>query len=224
MRHIAKHAEPGTVRETREAPTTDLTTTASARTAFEQIDKSAVRAALTAEQEGLCAFCMRRADTRMNEEGRPVMRVAHRVPVAVDPSRALDWQNFLGSCDGVLAASGPARTCDVAQRNTALTVDPTNKASVSNVRFERRSHRSGLFVTSDDPAVQKDLSETLALNEGDLPALRQAAWDGFLRAFKTANPNKYGKAEQRAYYARWRKERGTQAPIFLGVIEHRLAL
>jgi len=224
MRYVAKGKEPETVLATRTATTTNLSTPASARDAFNQIDKAKVREALTAEQQGLCAFCMRRADTRSGKNGGPVMRVAHRIPIKAEPSRALDWDNLLGSCDGALPGDGTTYCCDVAQGDVPLTVDPTNRASVSKVRYERRGPKSGLFITSDDPVIASDVERTLALNAGDLPALRAKAWESFLKDFKAKYPHRYGKEAWRDYFRQWRNARSARAPIFVGVIEHKVGL
>ncbi len=223
MRYVAKGKEPETVLATRTATTTNLSTPASARDAFDQIDKAKVREALTKEQEALCAFCMRRADTR-SRNGSPVMRIAHRIPISVDPKKALDWRNLLGSCDGASSRGGSTYCCDVAQRAVPLTVDPTNKTSVSKVRFDRRGPKSGLFITSGDPAIKADVEETLALNAGDLPALREEAWKRFQDEFRKAKPKRYGKEAMREFFHRWRNARGTSTPSFLGVIERKVGL
>ena len=192
MRAIRKRTEPRTVTETRCSATTNLTRTDTARTAFDQIDKAEAREQLAEEQGWLCAFCMRRIDPKaVDERGQATMKIAHRVPIHMDPSRALDWTNHFGSCDGGERSGGLYCTCDLRQRNTALTVDPANASSVARLRLERRGKERGLFLNSDDLALAIDVEETLGLNKGGLPELRESTWKAFLEAVKRAHPSNH---------------------------------
>ena len=176
----------------------DLTTRDSAKSAYDTLDKDEVRAALVSEQRHLCAFCERRLQTgkagRTFTEGETGpnhnVRIAHRTPVAVDSRLALTWENLIGSCDD-------ERTCDVAQGSRALTVDPTKKVTVAQIRYERRDGTRGLFASSDEPAIRRDLQETLRLNDADLPVIREAAHKA-LRV-RLAKKEKYGKPALREY-------------------------
>lgn len=221
MRHIQKGSPPRDLVATAKATTTNLATSAGARTAYDQIDKSGARTVLAREQAGLCAFCNRRIDPEgKDEHGQPSLKIAHRTPIDVDPSMALTWTNLLGSCDGGQSSGTAVRTCDAAQGSTALTLDPTQSTSVARVRFERRDGRDGLFITSDDPAVRRDVEETLGLNRGDLPANRASAW----RSFQTRAREKgrYGHPAWRAQVARELAEAGSSLPEYFGVLESKV--
>jgi uncharacterized protein (TIGR02646 family) len=225
VRHIAKGQEPRTVTETRCASTTDLSRPASARNAFDQLDKNAVRAQLAEEQGWLCAFCMRRIDENAVVQGEHIMKVAHRIPIAVDATGALNWRNLLGSCDGGQRHEGAPARCDCAQGSKALTVDPTQQGSVQRLDYERRETKEGLFITSDDSVLRSDLEETLALNAGDLPVLREAAWKAFLTSFTRRGPKaSYGRQAWRAYFPSWLRANSVRGrlPPFLGVVEKKL--
>lgn len=233
MRLIEKRTEPATVRDTRLARTTNLATTAAARAAFDQLDKQAVRDQLAAEQGQLCAFCMRTIAPAARE-GRPVtMRIAHRTPIDVVPALALTWQNLLGSCDGGERSSGQLRTCDLSQGSAPLNVDPISPASMAKIRYELRAPKAGLFITSDDPDVRADVDQrprpdgamahgVLALNTGDLPELRQQAWKAFVDQCPRPYQGMFGKPAWRAYFAKWRAQRGERLPPMLGVIEAKI--
>ncbi|WP_437650435.1 hypothetical protein [Sorangium sp. So ce362] len=223
MRHIVKGAEPATVTETRTASTTDLSTTTRARTAFDQIDKGRVRADLAREQGWLCAFCMRRIDPdTADARGERTMKIAHRTPIDVDPAQALSWRNLLGSCDGGQRSGWRTRSCDAAQGSTALTVDPTVQASCAQLRFERRDTREGLFITSNHPGIKTDVEQTLGLNSGDLPVLREQVWKAFYALQQKHAPKQYGRAARAAFFPTWMKQHGSRLPEMLGVIEERL--
>lgn len=223
MRSIQKHPEPRSVTETRCAQTTDLSTPSTARAAFNQLDKHQLRSQLAVEQGWLCAFCMRRiTQDALDSRGEPTMKIAHRVPIAADSNKALDWGNMLGSCDGGQRSGGRFWTCDAAQGATALSVDPTAPRSMSKIRYERRDSSSGLFITSDEPEIRTDVEQTLTLNSGDLPALRQAVWKAFLKRFQREGPRgEFGKSAWRDFYPKWLGN-PTRLPEMTGVVENML--
>jgi len=223
VRDIVKGGEPRTIADTRLATTTDLRTPARARAAFDQLDKAAVRAALVKEQGWLCAFCMIRIRPE-DDKGAAAMRIAHRVPIGAPiegaSEQALTWNNLLGSCEGRERSNRPDKTCDVAQRSIPLTVDPTTPGACARLRYERRDDKRGLFITAEDPAQKKDIEETLKLNTGDLPELREAAFQAFCKLQRAHAPKEYGKPARRAYFAMWVKREGPKLPEMLGVIEY----
>lgn len=222
MRYIEKRREPKTITDTRCADTTDLSSAATARDAFNQIDKGDVRRQLVEEQGWLCAFCMAHiSEESVDNRGEHTMKIAHRTPVAVSPNEALSWQNLLGSCDGGQRYEGAPATCDCAQGSKALTVDPTQQGSVQRLAY-KRGDREGLFITSDDPALLLDLVDTLALNAGELPALRQETWKAFQENCRRKGPKGiYGRQAWRAYFPQWLKAMSDKGrlPPFFGVVE-----
>lgn len=236
MRRIIKSSEPACLVTIRTAETTDLATHAGAREAFDQLDKPAVRKALVAEQAGLCAFCMRHIDSGSTDarDNPSTMKIAHRTPVAVDSTRALTWTNLLGSCDGGQRSGGRYRTCDLAQEDKPLTVDPTSPGSVARLRYERRAPLHGIFITSEDEALRGDVDQkthddgravhgTLALNAGELPVLREQAWKAFQELQRRRHPTQKGKAALRQFLPQWLAHHGSRAPEFLGVIEYKVS-
>lgn len=223
MRDIAKNTEPATLTETRTATTTDLSSTARARAAFDQIDKPSARRELAREQGWLCAFCMRRIDhEKVDARGEPTMKIAHRTPIGVDPARALSWSNMLGSCDGGQRSGWRIRSCDAAQGSLALSIDPTINGACARLRYERRLPRRGLFLTSDDASLRQDVEQTLGLNTGDLPELREEAWRAFQRLQAQRLPNQYGRPARAAFFEIWKRQHPTRLPPMLGVIEAKL--
>lgn len=225
MRHVQKGGEPRTLDETRRASTTNLGDAAAARAAFDQIDKAAARESLAREQGWLCAFCMRRIrHVERVPTDTTTTRIAHRTPIDVDPSLALTWKNLLGSCDGGERSQGRYRTCDVAQGSRPLHIDPTERASVARISYER-DPIGGLRVTSADTHIRADL-DALGLNVPDLRAARDAARKAFQRLAKERGH--LGKPGWREFFPRWKEEhsdarRGQGAmiglPEWLGVVE-----
>ncbi len=218
MRHIKKLSEPRTVTDTRCAATGDLS-----RAVFDQLDKNAVRKQLAEEQGWLCAFCMERiSEESVDDRGEHVMKIAHRIPIAVDSQQALNWQNLLGSCDGGQRRRGATQTCDYAQGSQAITVDPTKQESIDRLSYEHGSG-GGLFITSKDPALLADVQRTLALNAGDLPKNRAQVRKAFQEKCRREGPKEvYGKQAWVAYFPTWLKKMTDsegRLPPFLGVVE-----
>jgi uncharacterized protein (TIGR02646 family) len=223
VRPIQKSLEPATVRDTRLATTTDLSTSMRAREAFNQVDKGAARKQL-AEEQWLCAFCMREVKPEARDErGEATMKIAHRTPVDADPGQALAWRNLLGSCDGGQRSRGRRWCCDAAQGSTPLSIDPTVAGHPARLRYERRA-KPGLFVTSDDPDLRHDVEETLALNDGDLPTDRESAWRAFKERQRGHASDPFGKSGGQAYLEKWLARRGSKLPEMLGVLEYQLCL
>lgn len=228
MRHVRKGPEPKTVVETRCADTTNLGRVATARAAYDQIDKPVAREALAREQGWLCAFCMRRVrDDARDERGEPTMKIAHRVPIDVDSNAALDGSNLLGSCDGGQRSGGRFRSCDLAQGPRALRVDPVDANHMALVRCERDASCGGLRVTATDASLAEDL-EVLGLNAHDLLASRAAARRAFQELCRRRRL--YGKPGWREHFPRWKAERSVERdgagavelPEWIGVVEARL--
>lgn len=224
MRVVQKLPEPRQLAETRSATTTDLRSPLGARSAFDQLDKAALREQLVREQGWLCAFCMRRVDPEQRDErGEFVMKIAHRVPLKSEPGAALTWANLLGSCDGGQRAGLGHYTCDLRQGDTPLTVDPTDGNSIARVTMRRRDGRAGLFVGSDDPTLERELDKVLNLNAGYLPELREAMWMAFRTHVMNEHPSRHWEPEvRRRAFARWRFEKGERLKQFCGVVEHKL--
>jgi|JI10StandDraft_1071094.scaffolds.fasta_scaffold566379_2 uncharacterized protein (TIGR02646 family) len=232
MRSIAKSTQPQTVTSLQCATTTNLTSNASARAAFNQLDKRVVRSTLAAEQGHLCAFCMRAINhAAMDANGQYTTPIAHRVPIDVDPSLALTWSNLLACCDGGRVARADVKTCDFAQGSAALTVDPTRATSVRQLRFERgdptvpespgasKESAEGLYLRSENESLRADV-ETLGLNRGDLPALRAQALKAFQHLLRRAHPpSTWTGATKPTFLTRWKAQHAPKLPPYVGVVE-----
>lgn len=165
MRHIRKRREPPALASYRSSPGARY----DGDSGFPPV-KEAIRKALVAEQRGLCGFC----EMRVTASPRG-MRIAHRTPQSVDPTRDLDWRNLLAAC---LGNEGNTPThCDVAQHNTPLQLDPTQATHCATLRFEHAR------LVSSNPAFSHEIDQVLALNSGLLRDRRNAALDTYLKAW-----------------------------------------
>jgi uncharacterized protein (TIGR02646 family) len=148
--------------------------------------KDIVKDSLSAEQGGLCAYCMRRL--------RPDMQIEHYTPRSIsDDATTIDYRNLLGVCPGNKGAAEKFQTCDAHRGNTPLTVDPLKLASVALVRYLPNG-----TIYSDDEDVNHDLQITLNLNckQAYLPQGRMAALNGLKQ---TIHSDCAGKTASKAY-------------------------
>jgi len=142
-----------------------------ARNIFDEGDKSSWRLAATVEQHSLCAFCMTRISAEQTGQHVPAVRLAHVIPINMEPSLALTWNNLVASC------SRPT-TCDIKQGSESLPVSPVSSEARLRALFRFRSGGKIEPRNSLPPALRQDAEQTierLALNDPSLVALRQAA-------------------------------------------------
>jgi uncharacterized protein (TIGR02646 family) len=126
-----------------------------------------IRMALCYEQQGLCAYCMRRI--RPRGDG---MKIEHFVARSDDPRRMYDWDNLLGVCDGVIrgGSEGEIFTCDTARGDRPLHINPAKPPPKPEDMFI--IGKSGRIDVEGDDA--KSDRETLNLNHPPPVAGRQA--------------------------------------------------
>ena len=232
MRSITKSTQPQTVTSVQCATTTNLATVASARAAFNQLDKTVVRKALADEQGHLCAFCMRAINhTAKDARGQDTTVIAHRTPIKVNHGTALTWSNLLASCDGGRRSGTGVETCDFAQGHAALTLDPAYAPSVRQLRYGRgdpaavppsgepKESSDGLHLRTDNPHLRGDI-KTLGLNRGDLPQLRATALKAFQFLLRRAHkPSTWTPATKPTYLTTWKAQHAPKLPEYVGVIE-----
>lgn len=83
-----------------------------------------MREALYREQQGLCAYCMRRIEP--TGQG---MKIEHFVVRSSKPRQMYDWDNLIGVCMGILHGhQGEVRICDTARGDEKLHIHPASKS------------------------------------------------------------------------------------------------
>jgi hypothetical protein len=70
--------------------------------------------------------------------------------------------------------------------------------------------------------LKVDVEETLRLNSGDLPELREQAWKAFLAQQRKHAPGQYGRPAWAAYFEKWIKQGSERLPEMVGVVEAKL--
>ena len=150
--------------------------------------KQIVLESLMREQGYLCAYCMRRIPEARNLPiGVHPATIEHwEAQSATGEDKRLDYANMLAVCAGNRGCGDKKNmTCDAKRGNTALTVDPRKSEIISRI-----SYRNNGIIYSDDPAINRDLNDTLGLNNEavSLPQSRKSALDALLKKIRSTHP------------------------------------
>ena len=165
------------------------------------IDKKQLRESLCDEQNGLCAYCMKRI--RPTESG---MKVEHLDPQSHNAGNDLDYNNLLAVCYGNMSDASREHTCDTCKGDRELHISPLRPDIEPMIQYRR----NGLSAASDKlpdhtkTEVNTDLNEILNLNHKDLQNNRKAVLEGYLIALsrrkeKGKLPDSFWKAEETRY-------------------------
>lgn len=130
-----------------------------ARIAFDQVDKSIIRKQLFAEQKHLCAYCMR----KIKKEEEQNATIEHWLPVSVDATKTLDYNNMMLCCDGgrKITKTPHIVCCDAAKEDKSIKISPYNREQMERIRY-RSSGR--IEVCPTDENLQNDIDNVLKLN------------------------------------------------------------
>ncbi|EJM67833.1 TIGR02646 family protein [Pseudomonas sp. GM50] len=172
MRTIQKGMEPVSLTRHRQQPHADYDN---------YTDKAGLRAALVAEQQGVCCYCQSRI--RATPDG---MKIEHWKCQALHPARQLDYSNLLGACLGGQGGAGKNRHCDTQKGNSNLCFSVCDLAHP--VERQIKFLGSGK-ITSDDAAVDAALNDVLNLNWSRLVSNRKAVLDAFKQKLGKGNLN-----------------------------------
>lgn len=145
--------------------------------------KDALRAALVAEQRGLCCYCMSRivADSQK-------MKIEHWQSQS-DPATQhlqLTFGNLLGACKGGEGGSPDQQHCDTLKGNRALKWNPATPAHAieARIRYENNGE-----IHSNDLQFDDELNTVLGLNVAILKNRRKGMLDGALSWWQMKQPN-----------------------------------
>ncbi|MCD7882327.1 MAG: hypothetical protein LUI87_01255 [Lachnospiraceae bacterium] len=121
-----------------------------------------IREQMWREQGCLCGYCMKRINSP------DVERIEHCIPrhpkgeTVHDKQATLNYRWMLGVCYGNSLNRGvkpEEMTCDAHRRNTELIINPYDETSIRKIKYKADGR-----IYSDDPEINKDLTETLNLN------------------------------------------------------------
>jgi uncharacterized protein (TIGR02646 family) len=168
-----------------------------ARDKFDDLNKHIIRHALHHDQQNLCIFC-ERVLTRHGENSRTLLlekiRIAHWIPINIDPHRAIDWTNVYASCD-------TKWSCDIKQGKQSLLEDSPGKLSrwltfnrlgeiwVSpNSPRELEQKKNDIQRIIGDPRKDEDKESVLNLNDSMLKKARSGALKGLMKEMEQKLP------------------------------------
>jgi uncharacterized protein (TIGR02646 family) len=156
VRTITKTAEPKSLTQHR----------AKAHSSYDNYptkDKDDLRAALVAEQKGLCCYCLARiaADPA-------AMKIEHWQCQDRFPQHRLSYGNLLGACLGGEGRPPSDQHCDTRKADSDLMWNPANAAHVIETRLRYLADGT---VESPDQVFTDQLNLVLGLN---LPLLRNS--------------------------------------------------
>ena len=145
--------------------------------------KQELKESLLREQANACAYCT--ATITFDN-----MKIEHWQPQASYPNRELDYKNLLAVCPGIWYG---AAHYDTAKAHRVIGLDPTNRAHVIRLTYEKGTGK----VASPDPVHDREINEVLQLNTKGLRVRRLAVLNALRKQLdkagqgRTANYEKF---------------------------------
>ncbi|MAY27071.1 MAG: TIGR02646 family protein [Polycyclovorans sp.] len=196
MRTIQKGPEPVTLTRHRQQPHADYDN---------YRDMDGLRAALVAEQRGVCCYCQSRI--RATAEG---MKVEHWQCQVHHPDRQLDYRNLLGACHGGHGRPKHEQHCDTRKSNNALcfsVCDPAHPIE-RQIRFLGDGK-----ICADDAAIDDCINAVLNLNLPRLVSNRKAVLAAFQQRLKDGR-----RVDPARELLKWDGTQGGELPEFAQVM------
>lgn len=163
MRTIVKGPEPPDLRAHRETAHGDYDN---------YRGKDGLRAALVAEQRGLCCYCMGRI-----RAARGGMKVEHWRSRTRHPKEQLEYANLLGACPGGEGGRPKDQHCDTRKADRDLLWNPADPDHRVEARIRYGADGS---VRADDKEFDAQLDSVLNLNLPLLKNHRKSVLDAVL--------------------------------------------
>lgn len=201
MMAIAKNNEPTSLTQHRVA----------AHSGYENYaSKDDLRAALVAEQRGICCYCMGRI-----RAGSTAMKIEHWQCQERFASRQLDYSNLLGACCGGEGSPRSKQHCDTRKGNSDLKWSPADPAHVIEGRV---CYLVDGTMNSPDQEFCDQLNDVLNLNLQVLKNNRKGVLDGLIAWWKGEKARLKGPVPK-ATFARAlaSRQNGTELQPYCGV-------
>lgn len=146
--------------------------------------KDALRAALVAEQRGVCCYCM----SRISADGQK-MKIEHWQSQTNEAFKHLQltYSNLLGACYGNEKGSADLRHCDTRKGEQNLLFNPANPAHAIETRINYRNNGE---IRSGDPQFDAELDTVLNLNIPFLKNSRKGVLEVVLLWWQKKAPSK----------------------------------
>jgi len=171
MRAITKGAEPASLTQHRLTQHCDYDNYAA---------KDELRAALHAEQRGLCCYCMGRI--RVDADA---MKIEHWQCQANYADQQLVYRNLLGACLGGTGQPRDKQHCDTRKGNDDIRWNPADPTHQIEARLKYDPDGT---IRSNDAEFDGQLNDVLNLNHALLRNNRKGILDGVLQWWKAEKP------------------------------------
>ena len=152
-------------------------------------DKDTLRCSLSAEQWGLCCYCMGRIRPDASS-----MKIEHWRSQARYPREQLSYQNMLGACPGGEGQPPGLQHCDTRKGDRDLRWNP---ADSSRDIASRLGYRADGAIVSDDCEFDRQLNDVLNLNLPVLKQRRKGVLDAVLEWWKREKSRLRGPVSRR---------------------------
>ncbi len=166
---------------------------------YEDAPKDALREALSKEQGGLCAYCMRRVHSASGTQ--TTTRIEHLKPRKQsleegNPHETLAYNNMVLCCDGDIEKNGIFH-CDRSKKDSSLSFSLFDQAVFSTITY---SSKNGT-IKSSNPHYDKDFNEILNLNHPRLEKNRLAVIKGIVQEMGKKKWRKKDVTDKLLYYS-----------------------
>lgn len=141
--------------------------------------KLTIQQALLEEQGYLCAYCMGRISTDLDDNGQPKMRIEHFACQSAYPDKQLDYDNMLGVCCG---NTSPEQHCDSSKGNQSILYNPSQKPNYSKLKILYSSYDGE--IRSEDTQFNQEINDVLNLNHQQIKSNRLSALTGVQKALE----------------------------------------
>ena len=163
------------------------------------------------EQQGLCCYCLQRI--RPDSQN---MKIEHWQSQDLYPKRQLAYSNLLGACRGGEGQKKDQQHCDTRKGNSTVMFNPADP--LHDVEGKIHFLGSGI-VKSNDMQFDKEINETLNLNQPTLVRNRKAVLAAFHQALMQSNPSD---ANLRKALLKWNGDNGEELEPFCQVVVYYL--
>jgi len=170
-----------------------------------------LRRHLVQEQQGLCAYCMRRIEA--DPASPSVARIEHIQARSTHPLLTFSWNNLVACCEHGRGKPPKDQSCDLRKANRAL-------AALNVLKPQAIEYKAaGGTIHSALPDVDGDLNELLNLNHGTLTRGRKLALDSLAKELNRRR--KAGKKWKEGQLQTFLNALAQQSPAreYLGLIE-----
>lgn len=183
-------------------------------------NKKDLRTSLLKEQKYICCYCMCRISKDKVEPdsfGKEQMRIEHWMSQSEHTELELTYSNLLGACTGNKGKPKHLEHCDVSRKNIPLKINPTLPTCESLIKYRRNGE-----IYSDDCEVNKDLDETLNLNNQTLRKNRELVLNDALKSLGDRKMGLWNKEILQREINKWKSINNSEHKAYCQIVIYHL--